>query len=72
MMIADLPKHLVEVNGIHIVPGLKQVSPPDVMRGEETQLFALDDSDWRRVHSGNSTQSMSISSMGGSSASPQR
>ena len=44
MMIADLPKHLVHVHGLHIVPGLKQVSPPDIMRGEETQLFALDES----------------------------
>ncbi|MEO1966991.1 2-dehydro-3-deoxygalactonokinase [Hyphomonas sp.] len=44
MLISDLPRYLVEVNGIHIVPGLKQASPPDVMRGEETQLFALDDS----------------------------
>ncbi|HAE28160.1 MULTISPECIES: 2-dehydro-3-deoxygalactonokinase [Hyphomonas] len=44
MMIADLPKHLAVAHGIHIVPGLKQASPPDVMRGEETQLFALDES----------------------------
>ncbi len=44
IMIADIPKHLVNANGIHIVPGLKQASPPDVLRGEETQLFALDES----------------------------
>lgn len=43
MMISDLPKHLVHVHGLYIVPGLKQASPPDIMRGEETQLFALSD-----------------------------
>ena len=43
-LIADLPKHLVHVHGLYIVPGLKQASPPDVISGEETQLFALDDS----------------------------
>nr|WP_321362083.1 2-dehydro-3-deoxygalactonokinase [uncultured Hyphomonas sp.] len=42
-MIADLPKHLAMAHGVHIVPGRKQASPPDVMRGEETQLFALDE-----------------------------
>lgn len=41
--LAGLPKHLVAARGLHIVPGLKQASPPDVMRGEETQLFALED-----------------------------
>lgn len=43
MTIADLPKFMVHIHGIHIVPGLKQASPPDIMRGEETQLFALSD-----------------------------
>ncbi|MEZ5955543.1 MAG: 2-dehydro-3-deoxygalactonokinase [Hyphomonas sp.] len=43
LVLADLAQHLVEVNGLHIVPGLKQMSPPDVMRGEETQLFALEE-----------------------------
>jgi len=42
-LIADLPKHLVHTQGLYIVPGLKQASPPDVMRGEETQLYALDE-----------------------------
>lgn len=44
MMIADLPRHLVHAHGFYIVPGLKQALPPDVMRGGETQLFALDES----------------------------
>jgi 2-dehydro-3-deoxygalactonokinase len=44
MMISDLPKHLVRMHGLHIVPGLKQASPPDILRGQETQLFALDES----------------------------
>lgn len=44
MVISDLPKHLVHAHGIHIVPGVKQASPPDVMRGEETQLYALSES----------------------------
>jgi len=44
MMISDLPKHLVHMHGLHIVPGLKQASPPDILRGQETQLFALDES----------------------------
>ena len=26
---------------VHIIPGLSQASPPDVMRGEETQLAGL-------------------------------
>ncbi|MEZ5967729.1 MAG: 2-dehydro-3-deoxygalactonokinase [Hyphomonas sp.] len=43
MPMNSLAKHLVHIHGIHIVPGLKQMSPPDVMRGEETQLFALDE-----------------------------
>jgi len=43
MMISDLPKHLVHMHGLHIVPGLKQASPPDILRGQETQLFALDE-----------------------------
>ena len=44
MNISQLSRHLVHVHGLYIVPGLKQASPPDILRGEETQLFALSDS----------------------------
>ncbi|MEZ6010927.1 MAG: 2-dehydro-3-deoxygalactonokinase [Hyphomonas sp.] len=44
MMVSDLPKHLVHAHGLYIVPGLKQASPPDILRGEETQLYALPES----------------------------
>lgn len=43
--LADLAAHAVAVPGIarpvRILPGLAQTDPPDVMRGEETQLLGL-------------------------------
>ncbi len=60
LMLSDISRQLVAWNGIHIVPGLKQVSPPDVMRGEETKLVGLADVTGRLCLPGTHTKHVTL------------
>ncbi|KDA02026.1 2-dehydro-3-deoxygalactonokinase [Hyphomonas oceanitis] len=40
-LLSDLYDALTDLDGIHVVPGLRQLSPPDILQGQEVQLLGL-------------------------------